>query len=40
MSDKKQQKNVDDDIFKQLEQKIPQENLNDEDTRYEEMKDS
>lgn len=40
MSDKKQQKNENDDIFKQLEQKIPQENLNDEDTRYEEMKDS
>jgi hypothetical protein len=40
MSNKKQQKNVDEDIFKQLEQQIPQENLNNDDSRYEMMKDS
>lgn len=40
MSNKKQQKNVDEDIFKQLEQQIPQGNLDNDDTRYENMKDS
>jgi len=40
MSKKKQQKNVDEDIFQQLQQQIPSGNLDQNDTRYEQMKDS
>ncbi|MCE7743452.1 MAG: hypothetical protein GOP50_13455, partial [Candidatus Heimdallarchaeota archaeon] len=40
MSDEKQQKNVDEDIFQQLQQQISQKNVDKDDNRYEEMKDS